>query len=106
MTPSTLARSFRRFLTPSLLAVAVACGGPNFQGNYTNANGLATLDITSSDAAAFNVMGQRYQCTYKVEATKFTLTCPGEDPFQFTVGQDGSLTSVGTFIGTMTKKKP
>lgn len=89
------------------LAVAggPARGAPSVVGTYANGNGLATLELKSGGKASFAVMGDMKACTYKQEAAKLTVTCKDQEKFDFSVHDDGSITSVGTFIGNMKKSK-
>ena len=91
-----------------LLACALtiaACGGSSLEGTYTNANGLAKLDLKSGGGASFTIMGESHTCTYQRNGATLTLTCPNQEALEITVHEDGSLTPVGTFIGSMTKSK-
>jgi hypothetical protein len=89
----------------ALALAAIACGGSGLEGTYTNANGLATLELKSGGEATFAMMGENYTCTYAEDDAKLTLTCPGQDALAITVHDDGSLTPDGTFIGAMKKSE-
>jgi hypothetical protein len=86
-------------------AATFACGGSSLEGTYTNASGQATLDIKAGDQASFTVLGDTQTCSYTRDAAKLTLTCPGQQTFDFSIASDGSLTSENTFIGALKKGK-
>jgi len=89
-----------------LAALSTSCGGSSIQGTYTNATGIATLDVKSGGEASFSLMGEKLACTYKQEKAKLLLTCPGQTgTLEMTIQDDGSLTPVGGFIGNMKKSK-
>ncbi len=94
------------WLTSAVLVVALmgsGCGRSSLEGTYSNAKGRATLDLKSGGKAVFSRMGEVHECTYAAENSVLTLTCPDEDPLEFTIHEDGSLAAIGTLIGTMTK---
>lgn len=88
-----------------LALVAISCGSSGIQGTYTNATGLVTLELKSGGQALFTAMGQNLTCKYQEGSGKVMLICPGQDALELTLHDDGSLTPVGTFIGTMKKSK-
>jgi len=66
---------------------------------------LDPLDLKSGGPATFTIMGETHTCTFTQADAALTLTCPNQEALQITVHEDGSLTPVGTFIGSMTKAK-
>ena len=83
---------------------ATACGSSNIEGTYTNATGLATLDLSSGGKASFTMLGETKACTYTVDGKTVKLDCQG-DKLDFPIHEDGSLGGPG-FIGAMKKSKP
>jgi len=55
----------------------------------------AKLDLKSGGEASLTVMGENDTCTYQRNGSTLTLTCPNQGSLEFTVHEDGSLTSVG-----------
>jgi len=97
-----------RIVLIAALLVAIPTIGscaPKMEGTYTNANGMATLDLKSGGKAALTLMGETESCTYKVNGDKVMLDCsPKGEKVDFTIHDDGSLTGPG-FIGSMKKSK-
>ena len=89
------------------LLFLAACNGSKseIEGTYTNATGMATLDLRSGGEASFTMMGETRPCTYKVDGNKLTLDCKEPEALVFTIHDDGSLTPEGGLIGTMKKGK-
>ncbi len=88
------------FLAGILPALA-ACG--KLAGTYTNANGLAMVELRSGGKATTSLMGESHECTYAVDDQTIHLNCKG-DKSDFRLNEDGSLTGPG-FIGVLTKSK-
>ncbi len=82
----------------------IACGSSKVEGTYTNATGLATLDLSSGGKASLTLMGDTKSCTYQVDSKTVKVDCMG-DKLDFPIHEDGSLAGPG-FIGAMKKSKP
>jgi len=98
---STRTRLKSVILAGMLLALA-ACG-TKLAGTYTNANGLAMVELRSGGKATTSLMGESHECTYAVDGQAIHLNCNG-DKSDFRLNEDGSLTGPG-FIGVLTKSK-
>jgi hypothetical protein len=86
----------------ALSLVVIACGS-KVEGTYSNANGLAVLDLKSGGKATTTLMGESADCSYSVEDKQINLECE-KDKSVFKINSDGSLTGPG-FIGIMRKAK-
>jgi hypothetical protein len=85
------------------MSVLVAGCGAKVEGTYSNANGLAMLELKSGGKATVSLMGQASDCTYLVNENQVVVNCGG-DKSVYRVNGDGSLTGPG-FIGVMKKEK-
>lgn len=86
----------------ALSLVVIACGS-KVEGTYSNANGLAALDLKSGGKATATLMGETASCTYTVANKQINLDCD-KDKSVFKINDDGSLTGPG-FLGVMRKAK-
>lgn len=85
-----------------LLGLLGGCdSGP--RGTYTNATGLAVLDLAGGGKATMSFMGENKSCTYAPADKAINVSC-GADKLVFRVNGDGSLIGPG-FIGVMKKSK-
>jgi hypothetical protein len=82
---------------------ALAACGTKLAGTYTNANGLAMVELRSGGKATTSMMGESRECTYALNDQTIHLNCSG-DKSDFRLNEDGSLTGPG-FIGVLTKSK-
>jgi hypothetical protein len=85
------------------LSLALTACGSKVEGTYSNANGLAMLELRSGGKATTTMMGDTHDCTYTVEGKQINVDCNG-DKSAFRLNDDGSLTGPG-FIGVMRKAK-
>jgi hypothetical protein len=70
----------------------VACGGSSVEGTYSDPNGSMMVELKSGAKAAFTLMNQVMECTYKSTDKEITLDCPsGGAPMTLTRHDDGSL---------------
>jgi len=86
----------------TLTAGLCACGN-KMQGTYSNATGLAMLDLKPGDKATLTMLGQTASCVYTSDDRQVELSC-GADKTAFRVNSDGSLTGPG-FMGVLKKGK-
>lgn len=89
---------------PLLLLLAVLAGcdsGP--KGTYTNATGMAMLDVSGGGKAALSIFGETRNCTYVMADKAINLTC-GADKVVFRVNSDGSLLGPAG-LGVLKKSK-
>jgi hypothetical protein len=87
----------------SFILMTIACGSAKFEGTYTNATGLATLNLSSGGKASMTMMGETKSGTFTVDGNKVIVNLQG-DKLEFTINEDGSLNGPG-FIGAMKKSK-
>ncbi len=80
-------------LTMMVLVIAVIPGcTPGVDGDYKDANGLATVGLHGGKATV-KMIGMTLDGEYKVDGDKVTITRQGEQPIVFTRASDGSLES-------------
>jgi hypothetical protein len=89
---------------PLLLLLGVLAGcdsGP--KGTYSNATGMAMLDIAGGGKATMSIFGETRNCTYATADKAINLTC-GADKVVFRVNSDGSLLGPAG-LGVLKKSK-
>ncbi len=95
--------SAARIAALAILSLAVVACGSKVTGTYSNATGLAMVELSSGGKATTTMMGQTSDCTYSVNGKQITLDCNG-DKSDYRLNEDGSLTGPG-FIGVLRKAK-
>lgn len=94
----------RAALVAALISFSVWAGcGAGVEGTYSNATGLAMVDLKSGGKATVTMLGQTTECTYKADSKQVEMNCGG-DKSVFRINGDGSLTGPG-FIGVLKKAK-
>lgn len=89
-------------LVSLLLGVLTGCdSGP--KGTYSNATGMAMLDLAGGGKAALSIFGETRNCTYATADKAINLSCGG-DKLVFRVNSDGSLLGPPA-VGVMKKSK-
>ena len=84
-------------------AVLVAGCGSKLNGTYTNASGIAMLELKSGGKATMGLGGEAKDCTYTEDGKQIRLTCFGEQ-ISLRINDDGTLFAPG-FVGVMKKSK-
>lgn len=91
---------YRAHVCAALLLILCGCAD-KMAGTYSNATGLAMLDLKSGGKATLTMLGQTASCTYTSDDSQVEVTCGGDKSI-FRLNGDGSLTGPG-FMGMLKK---
>ena len=97
MQRSHLRKAVTLWLAIGMALVVIACGS-KVKGTYSSNSGTMLLELRSGGKASFQMMGETEDCAYTVSGKKIHLAC-GKNSLDFTINDDGSITSNSPFIG-------